>query len=480
MDNHDKRAGLDALHQWLARLDNEELPVLDSTVRALCAITADADASNQALGTVVLRDASLTSGVLRAANSPCFNHTGYEIRTVSRAIALLGFETVRTIGVSLSVIDRLLKGRRREALLRTMRESVIAATHARLLAQEARNGRSEEVFIASLLLRVGEMAFWCFSDDAEANAMAEGLAAPSPSGVALEREILGFRLTQLSGFLAREWHLGDLVEHALQARRDASRGVIGCIRSGHRVEAALREHGWSAATTDTLIGELSETTGHTPERMRELLEAAQTEGRGLVETFGIPAPSSPAALQEGPAAHGDERPHHPPDPVLQLVILRELSRVIRERTDTHTVLEMILEGLHRGVGLDRTLITIYNQSRTRLRVRYRVGDDDGTVSELLGDDLNAPHLALVQAALQRPGILQLSAPPERWERPASAMRAHLGGTHAAMTPLAVHDRVIGLIYVDRIPSGRPLDDEAIQSVMHFTDQASLALEHIKG
>ena len=472
----------EALERWLARLDNEDLPILNRTVQRLCEIAADTDASTQELATVVLQDAALTSGMLRTANSALFNRTGQEISTISRSVVLLGFDTVRTIGISLSVIDTLLRGSTRERLLRIMRESVFAATQARLLAREQGMAGTEQVFVAALLLRLGEMAFWCFCDEAEARAMEQGLAREDQPSALLEREVLGFRLQELSSYLARSWRLGDLIEHTLQSRRDVATGQVGCIRLGHRIEAGVRQHGWQSNAVADVVKVVVDQCGVTTARVRSLLGQAREESVRIAEAFGIPEPAAAPATAAGSSEGEAAVRVHRPAPVLQLKILRELSVVMRERPSTHTVLEMILEGLHRGVGMDRTLIAIYNQGRTALRVRYAVGDQTGAVAETLGGDLASDDLAVARAALRRQTVLQLMnlGTEEQARYHAELFQRRIGGMDAVLAPLVIRKREIGVIYTDRIPSQRLLDGEAVQSVLHFSDQANLALEHITG
>lgn len=415
--------------------------------------------------------------MLRAANSVSFNRTGQEISTVSRAIVLLGFETVRTIGVSLTVLDALLHGATRERLLRIMRESVFVATQARLLAREQGMAEPEAVFVAGLLQRLGDMAFWCFTDEAGARAMEQALATDDRPAPVIEREVLGFPLRQLAGHLARNWHLGELVENALQARQDATQGPIGCIRTGQRLESLIRDNGWHSKDTGAGIRRFAGAVGIPETRFLELVAQARDESTRVAEAFGIPTPSE----QPSPREAAPEPPAvHEPAPVLQLKILRELSVVMRDQPDTHTVLEMIMEGLHRGVGLDRTLIAIYNQSLTGLRVKYSVGDTDGTVTGVLGGDLAEPELGVVRRVLQQQRQLQLmdleSSDP--LARAASRFQRGIGGLDAVLAPLVIRGRAIGLIHVDRIPSQRLLDAEAVASILHFGDQANLALEHI--
>lgn len=47
-----------------------------------------------------------------------------------------------------------------------------------------------------------------------------------------------------------------------------------------------------------------------------------------------------------------------------------------------------------------------------------------------------------------------------------------------LAPLVIAGRAVGLIYADRPPSNRDLDNESFESFKHFVQQASQALEYI--
>ncbi|KAB7627504.1 HDOD domain-containing protein [Alkalilimnicola sp. S0819] len=157
-----------SLARWMHRLNERDMPVLNNTVQQLCNISTDTGASANDLAAVVLRDASMTSGVLRIANSAHYNRSGREINTISRAVVMLGFDTVRGIGLSQILIDTFLNGEARSHLVGLMRQSVYAAVQAKLIAQQAGDEAPEEIFIAALLYRLGEIAFWAYAGDQEA------------------------------------------------------------------------------------------------------------------------------------------------------------------------------------------------------------------------------------------------------------------------------------------------------------------------
>ena len=104
------------LQAWIDRLNQSELPALAAVVQDLQRLTEQEHASVQQLADVLLRDAALTSKVLRVGNSSYYNPSQETIKTISRAIVMIGFDNVRLISLSVSLIDGLLDRAPRQQL----------------------------------------------------------------------------------------------------------------------------------------------------------------------------------------------------------------------------------------------------------------------------------------------------------------------------------------------------------------------------
>ena len=61
------------LEAWLVRLENEGVVVLSGLIAELNKLTSSEDTSANQLAEVILKDASLTTQVLRVANTVHFN-----------------------------------------------------------------------------------------------------------------------------------------------------------------------------------------------------------------------------------------------------------------------------------------------------------------------------------------------------------------------------------------------------------------------
>ena len=157
------RNGTRGLNAWLDRIRDQELPIFGKTAERIRDLTDSEKSAVSELADAILCDQGMTAKLLRIANSVIFNTSGTQVTTVSRAIVMLGFDMVRQIALSVAFVDAFLRGRVRERVQREMARAFHAAVQARWLAARRHDAQPEEVFIAALLYRFGDLAFWCFA-----------------------------------------------------------------------------------------------------------------------------------------------------------------------------------------------------------------------------------------------------------------------------------------------------------------------------
>ncbi len=228
------------LQSWIECLNEAELPALAVVVQDLHQMAQTDKSSVQQLAAVLLRDASLTSKVLKVANSVYYNPSQEPIRTISRAIVLIGFENVRLIGLSVSLIDNLLTRTSREQLPALLARSFHAAVQARNIAGYLLARSQEEVFIAALLHNLGELAFWGCGGE-----LASLLAQPGVEEEQAVLEVLGTSFRQLTQDLVRSWSLGELASlaHSGSAQGDPA---VKAVSLGMRISEAAHARGAGA------------------------------------------------------------------------------------------------------------------------------------------------------------------------------------------------------------------------------------------
>lgn len=465
--------GLDA---WVQELSGRDLPVLSQSVQRICRLTEEAATSAGDLAAAVLQDAAMTSDVLKVANSAFYNTTGRRIGTISRAVVLLGFRSVRSICVSLAVLDTLLTSGRHVRVAVLLRQSLAAAVMARNLARRFRVVNAEDVFIATLLRNLGELAFWCYAGPRPAAAMETAMDAGRPVAVA-QREVVGFTFRELATRLAGEWALSELLQRTLE-NKGAEEPQVQVVELGHQLEAAVRRTGWRGQGTQSPLQVLAEHIKADNAELQQLLTTLRDEVEQALRAFGL-HDVQPVESREQPQREREReatiRIHHPA-PMVQLQVLRELSAVAREEPDCALVLEMALEGVVRGVGMDRAVLTLKRATDKR-PITYALGDDDKLMSKLLTQELVFRRHPLVQHLQAKPRPLWCEGVSA-----AEAARLRLadltdGGVVADffIAPVVLGECGHGLLYADRAASKRFLDHDSFEAFCMFADQAGLAL-----
>ena len=184
------------LDSWLQQLEASRVPVFTETVREVSGVAARVETSAHDLARAIGHDAALTARLLKIANSPLFNLQNRSVDTISAAVVLIGFDAVRELAVSLSLIEQVLKGRRHVRVTHSMARAFHAAAQARSFAVARKDESPEEVFVAALLLHLGEMVFWSVAET-EAAAI-DRMTRAGASLADAEQRVLGFRLEALT------------------------------------------------------------------------------------------------------------------------------------------------------------------------------------------------------------------------------------------------------------------------------------------
>lgn len=204
--------------QWVEFIAHRELPALTSTARLLQKFSNDDVSSLPRLSQAILHDQGLSSCLLKVANS--VSRIGVApVTTVSRATVVLGIQTVKNICLTSKVIDSLIKNKDLDEkvydrIKRAMASSFYAGQLAKMMTPDYSEDTREEVYLAAMLHRIGETAFWCLGS--ELDCPLEELAALPKNEFQLQcQELIGMSFSQLTLGLAKQWNLGNLLIKSL-------------------------------------------------------------------------------------------------------------------------------------------------------------------------------------------------------------------------------------------------------------------------
>lgn len=461
------------LNIWIKHITEQDLPIFNHTARAISELTARETSSPAELAAAILQDANLSSRILRIANSPIYNRYGQPITTISKAVMYIGFGRVRDLSLSLAIIDSLLQQQTHDHALNLVARSFHAGVIARNMADYCQRYSEEEYFIAALLLHLGELAFWCLSGPSGDKIMEDIRRTQLPDSQA-EHQILGTSFAQITRQLNYDWNLSKLLGDILEDT-ECNLPHSKLISSAHNIARLNLKETNPDLQLETI--RLSDELKIKLESLNEIIDKSKPKAIEIATAFGATAIADRIAgkhveKSEHPRAHTDNYPSN--DPVLQLTSLRKLNLVINDKPNINDVIEATLEGLHHGTGLDRATFLLFNHTRKTWQHKFYYGCGN----------LAPGH----KAPVDNPRIFDqiTSIRSNLWLQPGDTLHTKImpainpgqPGAECFIGPIRLNGQTIGLIYADRRPSGRKLDDLTFEGFDHFCQQAQLAINFI--
>lgn len=470
MSENDERTA-----HWVKQLCNVQLPVLSGVMQELNAVTHSSDSSAAQLSEIILKDSALTAKVLRIANSAFHNpNADNPINTISRAVVQLGFHGIKAISLSVMMVDSLLKQDSKERMLEWMARGFHTGVQAEnLMRQVGGNVKQEEVFITSLLLHVGEMAFWSCKNGV-VDKLDKQLDAKSSGDPQVEQDVLGTSMKAISQALAEEWHLGEHVREALNPGPDAS-SATEAVLLGEEISLAA-EKGWDSQEFRDVLVKTSLFSGLSLEDARKMIEEGAEKAASVAVTYGankvchlIPSTTVKEKKPEPKSVKAN--------PQLQLDILREMGSMVEQMVDINTLFQMVIEGIHRGVGLDRVALCLIDPKVTTMTAKYVLGEETdewrsdmhfpvkSEQDNLFSHSLHTRRNVWLNKSKTSPVAHLIN---KKIQRLVNTENLLVGSVYAT-------DRPIGLIVADKGRKGPQITQEQHESFEYFCQQTCTSL-----
>lgn len=204
-------SGLDG---WIGFLETAEIPVLKRTLRELGVLQADPDnISVRSVTDVIAHDPLMTVILLRYLQRHKRNTQLNEVVQIEQALMMLGMRTFFGKVVPELVIENMLHGQitALTSLLHTIQRASQAAQYAKDWAVRLQDLHFDEIRMAALLHNFTEILMWCYApmEMAQVHHLQQQNRALRSRDA--QREIFGFKLSDLQLALARSWGLPELL-----------------------------------------------------------------------------------------------------------------------------------------------------------------------------------------------------------------------------------------------------------------------------
>lgn len=219
------------------------LPTLPGVAMKVLELTRDPQVSILKIAQTVQNDPALSTKVLKTVNSSYYGLTT-PCPSISRAMSLLGLNTVKSIVLGFSVVDCTRNIGGAFDITRYWRRAVYSAAGARAIAMHTRSCDPEEAFLGALLQDIGVLASWVALKDQYLTIL-NACDEDHDETLIPEQTGLGFDHTQAGAKLAAKWRLPpQLVEcisqhHTPEKSHPQHDNMLKCVHLGGLAAAAL-------------------------------------------------------------------------------------------------------------------------------------------------------------------------------------------------------------------------------------------------
>lgn len=436
-------AELRGMEAWMMSLSDQELPTLDAVVKEICELSEDDRTRAEDLTRIILRDADLTSKVLKIANSIHYNPSFAPIKTVSRGIVQLGFNNLKNITLATTLIDNFLRGKSKDIMIQSLARSFHAAVQAKAMVPHLSSEKKEQVFIAALLRNMGELALIATGKEQVADYI-HALSKNPELERQLALEHLGVDVNHVTRRLIKEWALGDLLAEACDSH-GANSEAAQAVNLGNEISKHIHK-GMKDPEVRRLCEQAAKLCKISDEEARKQVLMMADEASVIAKTYGVDVLIS--ALPDPHLIDKVSLPETAPKTEYHFQHqLNAIQQQILDGEDISKVTQICMGVLHQDVGIARLALALVDYKTKTLDIRYVAG---------AGTHLWRQNPAIKLDNLRKGELIHefLCSQKSLWHQPAlqdkelGVLRVFRAQGDVFLAPLFLNKRLVALLYAD--------------------------------
>lgn len=495
-DNNDYQ---NARNRLLLKLSaTVDLPALGSSVSRVVQLASSDHEAVRHLAHFILSDVALTQTILRISNTVHYRGaSATPVTTVSKAILILGFDTIKTSALALLLVDGM-SGKHAQSVRTELAHALGASIIGRELARRSHFKDAEEAAVAALFKNMGRVLVAAHGHELymQINKLIES-GSHTPAKAAME--VLGCSFDSLAKSVLQDWKIPDTIIQALpplpagvvrpaKARQDWMQQVAAFSAEA----ASLIPHlnGPGLRQVEGAIGALLKRFGTAlnleQEMLRELLAAAAREVSLLIN-HADNAPEKASIAEEAAAPglpselllermedvappqiserHASGKPLNARD--LLLAGVQDATQMLSSgNCKANDLMLLVLETLYSGMGFRFAAVALKDMRTGQFRARIAIGENAVARQSGFVFPAKASH-DLFHLALQNNADLMIV------DATVQKIRDLLPTWHRMLLPdarsfvvlpLVVNGKQLGLFYADRTLAARegvPSDETAL-------------------
>jgi serine/threonine protein kinase len=509
-----------------------DFPALSNTISEINKIVGSEQDGAAALSSVILKDFALTNKLLKLVNTAFYGQFGGTISTVSRAVVILGFESIRNAAITLLLFDHL----QNKGQASNLKDETSAAFFNGVIGREigSRTGLKdvEEAFICSMFHNLGKLlaTFYFYEETLEIEKLMQqkGISEAHAS-----YQVLGVSYEELGIGIARVWHFPEQITSSMRmVTEDKVKKPTTTLEKLRVISGLAGElsHLASSAPPEDRVKEVGELIRRYGESMplsekylMSVIDKALQEMTVHANVLKINLPQSqfmrkvrqwsgkPAESTNVVSVDADTEAITMMENAVDNTLLKTspldglgitetsvdgvetttqidasavLAAGIQDITNTmvgdftlNDLLRMILETMYRGMGFTRVLVCVRDVRTQSLHGRFGFGKDVDTVMKSFKIPLTySPdvfHLALSKGVDIMINDIDADNIKERvpgWYRKAVPARSFL------IFPIVVDKAPIAMIYADQDSGEMAIPPKELNLLKTLRNQAVLAVK----
>lgn len=193
------------------------IPTLPTAIERITKLLQNPKTSAEEIGKAITTDQALATKVLKLVNSAFYGFPG-KISTITHAIVILGFSTIKNVVLTASIFDAFRKkgsGQEDFDLEQFWLHSIACGAAAQSIAKFLGNNDKEECFIAGLLHDLGKIIVCQYLPDD----FGKMLANTKKKGILIyesEQELFDVTHQEVGAYITERWNLPKNLQYAVK------------------------------------------------------------------------------------------------------------------------------------------------------------------------------------------------------------------------------------------------------------------------
>ncbi|MBV1889005.1 MAG: HDOD domain-containing protein, partial [Proteobacteria bacterium] len=194
---------------WAEKIINTAMPVLPGTKVKVLELLSNRAVNFNSLERLIARDPAFALHIFMRTVVEC--NTTVEVKTLARAISLIGLEGVESIAVTVAEADPV----EQAGYLRGLGRSLFAATLTSHWARYKNHYPADELFWVTLFYRTGYWALWIIEPE-KMQRLVLAFSANPETRLTVEREIFGCQILDICDLLTDYWNTPKVTSPAVE------------------------------------------------------------------------------------------------------------------------------------------------------------------------------------------------------------------------------------------------------------------------